>query len=192
MRVGFFRAAALFATMTAATSRTRADERPHRWALGIELGAFELPHADAGIPIGSTGHLPIALTLRWQINDYSAISGGLGIPLAVGASIWVGYELFRTLARDRRKIVALDLYSTPGLQLGFAGPNEGARASNAFIGFEYIYQGPVAFAFRFPVGVRLRWMRDWFETYVEPSPALVVTPSVELLFGLVVGARVRF
>jgi hypothetical protein len=78
------------------------------------------------------------------------------------------------------------------LQLGFAGPDEAARRSNAFVGFAYAYQGPLAFAFRFPAGARLRWAHDWLETYLEPSPTLVVTPSVEMLFGLVVGARVRF
>jgi hypothetical protein len=183
---------ALIAAPLVAAPAFAADETARRWGVGIELGPLELPHADAGIPIGSTAHLPIAVTLRWQINGFSAVTGGLGIPQALGASISGGYEVFHRLARERRGIVALELYAAPGLQLGFAGPDEAARRSDAFVGFQYIYQGPLAFAFRFPVGARLCWLHDRFDTYVESSPALVVTPSVEVLFGLIVGAHVRF
>ena len=177
----------------------RADQaltaKRRRWGLSIQLAPFALPNGDAGIPIVGTAkdHLAPSLAVRWELFPWAAINVGAGIPTSsLGLSIWAGFESFLRLYAEKRGIVALDLYQVPGLQLGFAGPDYGAHRSDAFVGYEYIYQGPVAFALRLPAGVRLRWLEGRVDTYLEAVPMVTFTPSVQLLFGLTVGARYNF
>ena len=65
------------------------------------------------------------------------------------------------------------------------------RRSDAYVGFQYFYQGSLALGARFAMGARLVLVRR-YELYLEADPILDVTPTVERLFTLVGGARVRF
>jgi hypothetical protein len=117
---------------------------------------------------------------------------GLGAPhVGLGLGLWAGYELFHRFAADRRGIAEFELYATPGLQLGFAGPDWAARHGNDWVGFEYNYQGPLAFAMRLPAGARLV-IGNRLDIYLEAVPIVTFTPAVETLFTLVAGARIRF
>jgi hypothetical protein len=171
----------------------------HRWrrySLGLQLGVANTPGGHVGIPAppyASYGpHVPFALTFRAELNRWSAINAGLGVAhVGLGLTLWGGYELYRRLATDRRGIVGFELYSVPGLQLGFAGADWAARHGNDWVGFEYTYQGPLAFAMRLAMGARLVFI-DRFDAYLEAVPIVTFTPSVEPLFTLVAGARIRF
>jgi hypothetical protein len=157
------------------------------------MSPFVSPHSDLGIPLGSTGHLPLALTLRWEQGRHGALCLGLGAPASpVGASLWVGYEVFTTVASLRRGLFELDLYATPGLQAGFAGPEYFERHSNAFVGFAYIYSGPGAFATRLPLGARLRLYRRLLDVYGEATTTVALAPAVEVMVGVTAGVRVNF
>jgi hypothetical protein len=166
-----------------------------RWGVSLQLTPFSLPKGDAGIPIQGTAkeHLAPSIGFRWELTPWAALNVGAGLPASsLGLSVWAGFESFLRLYAEKHGIVALDLYQVPGLQLGFAGPTYGSRHSDAFVGFEYIYQGPVAFALRLPAGVRLRWLEGRVDTYLEAVPILTFTPSVDLHFGLTVGVRYNF
>jgi hypothetical protein len=167
----------------------------HRFGLGLQLSPASLPHGSAGIPVSGTAgdHVAVGITFRWQLLRWAALDFGAGLPLAaLGLSAWAGFEPHWTLYEEPRGLIGIDLYAAPGLQLGFAGADYGARHSDAYVGFAYIYQGPVAFALRTPVGLRLRWWRSRFDTYAEALPIITFTPSVETLFGVAVGVRVNF
>jgi hypothetical protein len=181
---------------TASVSARAQRPRWRRYSLGIQFGVANTPGGHIGIPIApyrSFGpHLPFALTFRWEANRWSALDVGIGVAhVGLGLSLWSGYELFHRFAADRRGIAAFELYAVPGLQLGFAGSDWAARHGNDWVGFEYEYQGPVAFALRLAAGARLLLV-DRVEVYVEPVPIVTFTPAVETLFTLVAGARVRF
>jgi hypothetical protein len=187
--------ALLVALLLVATAAHAGEGGGPRFGLGIQLVPAGSPHGTVGIPIAGTTneHLPVGLTFRWVRWRWAALHAGIGIPVApLGLALWAGFEPFWTVVRDSREIVALELYAAPALQLGFAGPDEGARRSDAFIGLAYIYQGPLAFALRTPVGVRLRWWHARFDTYAEALPVITFTPSVTPIFGVAVGARVNF
>lgn len=86
---------------------------------------------------------------------------------------------------------ALEVYEDAGPTLGFVGPDYYARHEDVFVAYRYTVGGPLAFGLRFPVGLRVRWLRGAFDTYVEPAPLLLFTPSLETLFELAVGVRLR-
>jgi hypothetical protein len=172
--------------------------RPHwrRYSLGIQFGVANTPGGHIGIPVApyrSFGpHLPFALTFRWEANRWSALDVGFGVAhVGLGLTVWSGYEFYRRLVTDKRGIVGLEVYGTPGLQLGFAGPDWAARHGNDWVGFDYAYQGPLAFAMRLATGIRLIFV-DRADAYLEAVPIVTFTPSVEPLFTLVAGVRVRF
>lgn len=170
--------------------------RWHRYSLGLQFGVADTPGGHTGIPIApyrSYGpHLPFALTFRWEANRWSALDVGFGVAhVGLGLSVWAGYELFHRFAADRRGIVAFELYVSPGLQLGFAGGDWAARHGNDWVGFEYDYQGPVAFALRLAPGARLV-LANRLDLYLEAVPIVTFTPAVESLFTLVAGVRIRF
>jgi hypothetical protein len=179
--------------LVATAARAGADEP--RFGLGLQLSPASLPHGSAGIPVAGSAddHVALALTFRWRLLRWAALDAGIGLPLpTLGLSLWAGFAPSWTLWRERRGVVAVELYAAPGLQLGFAGPDWQARRSDAYAGFAYIYQGPLAFALRTPVGVNVRWWRGRFDTYAEALTILTLTPSVEALVGATVGARVSF
>lgn len=166
-----------------------------RWGLGLSLGALNLPGGHVGAPLPGGTRLPLALTLRWQLDGRSALSlgAGAGAPhSSLGLSAWAGYETFVSLLTDRRRLVSLELYQASGVQLGFAGPDLAARRTSTFVGFGYIYQGPLAFGLRLPAGLRLRLVRGRLDVTLESVSILTFTPAVEAFFGLSVGARVYF
>jgi hypothetical protein len=137
-------------------------------------------------------HVPFGLIFRWEANRWSALNVGFGVAhVGLGLSLWAGYELFHRFASDRRGIVGFELYGVPGLQLGFAGPDYAARHGNDWVGFEQIYQGQLALAMRFAAGARLVFVNR-YDLFLEAVPIVTLTPSVETLFTLVGGARVRF
>lgn len=185
---------------TSASPPTSASVRPPasapaapRWGLGLSLGALNLPGGHVGVPLPGGTRLPLALTLRRQIDGRSALSLGVGAPhSSLGLSAWAGYETFVSLLADRRRLVALELHQAGGVQLGFAGPDFAARHTETFVGFGYIYQGPLAFGLRLPAGLRLRLVRGRFDVTLESVSILTFTPAVEAFFGLSAGARVYF
>jgi hypothetical protein len=195
--------AALSITVSARSETTSTIIRPanpraqwRRYSLGLQLGVANAPGGHVGIPappVASYGpHIPFAFVFRAELNHWSAINAGFGVVhVGLGLSLWSSYELYKRLAADKRNIVALDLYSAPGLQLGFAGPDWAARHGNDWVGFEYVYQGPIAFAMRLSTGVRLVFINR-IDAYLEATPILTFTPSVEPLFALAAGARIRF
>ena len=63
-------------------------------------------------------------------------------------------------------------------------PSEGHHSAMA--------AGPVAFAVRLPIGLRLSWAHDRFDTFVEGADLVVLTPSVEDLFELAAGVRIHW
>jgi hypothetical protein len=177
-------------------TQVRSLRRWRRYSLGIQFGAANTPGGHAGIPVApykSYGaHLATALTFRWEMNRWSAFDVGVGIPhVGLGLGLFSSYELYHRFATDRRDLVGLELYAAPGWQLAFAGPDWAARHGNDWVGFDYFYQGPLAFGVRFAAGARLVFV-ERVEAYVEAVPIVDFTPSVEPLFTLVAGARVRF
>lgn len=174
-----------------ACSAAQADDRP--WAIGAQLGAFDSPIGHLGAPVQGTlvgYHLPVALSARYELSDAMAIDAGFGIAQSgMGPAIWAGHELYRRITDGR---VPLDIYESAGLQLGFAGPDYYARRDGEFVGLGYAFAGPLAFAVRLPAGVRARWAHDRVDTYVEVLNVVALTPSVEYLFELTVGARYHF
>jgi hypothetical protein len=172
-----------------------ADEGIRRWSLGIQAGLLDLPHGHVGAPLQrdmSGLHMPLALVARWRMNDRMAIGAGLGIPQSgQGVSFWLSHELFARLATSPRGIVGLDVFEDAGLQLGFAGPDYFARHEDEFVGYGYVYSGPLAFGLRLPVGLRAVWLDGAFDTYVESVPLWMLTTKVEALFDLAFGIRVR-
>jgi hypothetical protein len=181
---------------TSSVSTTVKVPRWRRFSLGLQLGVANTPGGHLGIPVApytSYGpHLPVAITFRWEANRWSALNVGVGAPqVGLGLSLWSGYEFFHRFAEDRRGIVGFELYATPGLQLGFAGADWAARHGNEWVGFEYDYQGPVAFAMRLPAGARLVFANR-LDVFLEAVPILTFTPAVEPLFTLVAGARIRW
>jgi len=170
------------------------SQRPtRRWGVGLELAPFVSPKPHAGIPLGAGDHLPVALTLRWEFTRNTAVSGGFGAPGSdSGLAAWAGYELFTTVASIRTGLIEVDLYATPGLQLGFAGPGYYARHDNVFVGWDYEHAGPIEFATRLPLGLRLRWLHRRFDTYAEVTGTLAVSPSVDVLTGMSTGVRLNF
>lgn len=165
--------------------------RALRWGLGLELSPFTSPAAHTGIP-AETLRLPVALSLRRELGRHTALSLGIGGPAAaLGLSGWAGLEVYATVASFRGRL-DLELYATPGVLLGAAGPDFIARHSDAFPGFAYIYSGPVTLATRLPLGVRLRFFHHRLDAYAEATGTLAFTPAVELLSGLTTGLRVNF
>lgn len=179
--------------------RAHADggEPPRRrWGVGLQVAPFGTPAGHIGIPLSRAAgreHAAVEITLRWEASRHLALTGAVGLPhSSMGLGIRAGCELFARVFADRREIVSIELYHDPGLQLGFAGPDYTARHSHVFAGYPYAAEGPLAFALRVPAGLRLRWARGAFDTYVEEVPILAFTPSFEPFFEVGAGVRVRF
>jgi hypothetical protein len=172
------------------------DIQGKRWAVGLQASPTDAPRGHLGIPIAGTEdgfHLAAALVSRYQLSDALALNAGAGLPSsAMGPSVWGGFEVFARVVADRRRVVALELYEDSGLQLGFAGPDYYARRDNDFPGYGYAFGGDVSFAVRLPVGARLCWIQNRFDTFVEGTSIVALTPAVETFFDVAVGARVHF
>jgi hypothetical protein len=185
------------ATSEGATHAARATPTGtvHPWAIGFELHVLALPAGHIGIPLAgdeSGYHLAAALALRYQLDDDSAIDVGLGLPTSsAGIAVWAGYERLAPLFVDGEN-VRLEFFVTPGLQLGFAGPDYFARQRDVFVGYGYVYAGPVELALRFPSGLRVSLARSSFDVTASAVPQLLLTPSVELLFTMTLGLLARF
>ena len=186
---------ALSAT-TEVTATVPDDFDGRRWSLGLQIGAYDLPSGHLGIPVAGTQdglHLASAIVGRYQLSAFTAVDVGFGLPTSsMGPAFWAGFEPFARLWADSRRIFAVEAYLAPGLQLGFAGPDYYARHSNVFVGYDYAFGGPAAFALRLPIGVRFCWVQNRFDTYLEGNTLVVFTPSVESLFELSIGARVHW
>ena len=78
------------------------------------------------------------------------------------------------------------------MQLGYAGPDYYARHGNDFVGYRYAVAGPLAFAFRLPTGICLRWAGGNLDSYAEAVPIIALTPSTEMLYDVSFGTRFRF
>jgi hypothetical protein len=181
---------------TEVTATAPGDFDGRRWALGLQVGAYDSPSGHLGIPLAGTmdgAHLAAAIVGRYQFNRFIAVDLGFGLPTSsMGPALWAEFEPFVRLWADSRRIFALEVYLAPGLQLGFAGPDYYARRSNVFVGYDYAFGGSAAFALRLPVGVRFCWVQNLFDTYLEGNTLLAFTPSVESLFELSIGARVHW
>jgi len=191
------RCLALAAVLGSTSARAQTDDlQGKRWALGVQLSPYDSPAGHLGAPLAGSEdgfHLALALVGRYQLGDWSAIDVGMGLPSsAMGPAAWASFEVFGRLIADRQRILAVELYADPGLQLGFAGPDYYARRDNGFPGYAYAFGGGVTLAIRLPVGLRLCWIRNRFDTFVEGTSIVALTPSVETLFDLAVGARVHF
>lgn len=192
----FLVAAALVHRASATEPPPAPEPARHRWGVGLQLGPLASPTGHIGIPLGAdqgSPHMAAEITIRYEALDHLAITGAIGVPHpALGNAARLGCELFARVIADPSRIVALEVYLDPGLQLGFAGPDYFARNSDVFVGHLYAVQGPLAFGVRYPAGLRLSWADGRFDTYVEEIPTLVLTPQVETFLQLGVGARARF
>lgn len=164
-----------------------------RWGVGVQIAPLSTPRGHIGIPWFGESRMPLEIVARWQPTHRFALNAGLGLPHAsLGSTFWVGGELFTRVAEAPHGLVALELYQSLALQLGFAGPDYYARHDGDFVGYSYVNQGAGTLALRLPAGVRLRWANGWLDTYAEGSPTVTLTPDFESLFALTVGVRVRF
>jgi hypothetical protein len=109
-------------------------------------------------------------------------------------TVWGGgeFELFGRLWADPKQVAAIELYGAPGLQLGFAGPDYYARRSDVWVGYGYAFGGSAAFVLRLPLGLRICWVQNLFDTFVQGTELLAFTPSVESLFELSIGVRIHW
>jgi len=175
--------------------RQQPERGLQRWAIGLQAGPLDLPRGHLGVPFTRAlegYHLAMGLVGRWQTSERTALNAGVGLPQGgLGLSLWVGHELFARLARDQRAIAALEIYEDAGFSVGFAGPDYYARHEGVFVGYRYAVGGPLAFGVRLPLGVRVKWLRGAFDTYVESAPLVMLAPAVEPLFELALGFRVR-
>jgi hypothetical protein len=183
--------------MTARIAEAQSEDALERhWSLGLQVGPLDRPAGHLGIPLTTYEdgrHLAAAFVGRYQLDQRFALNAGFGVPTsAMGPAVWAGFELFARLATSARGVFAFELYEDAGLQLSFAGPDYYARRDNDFVGYGYAYGGPLAFAVRLPVGVRLCWFRNRLDTFLEGVEMLALTPSVESLFELSVGIRVHW
>ncbi len=170
------------------------DDR--HWGVGFQLGWLGVPKGHLGAFIGGAANgyaITPELVARWQWSRMTAINAGFGIPHAgMGVSGWLGSEVFAHLLVNDTHTLALDVTFDPGLQLGYAGPDYEARRSDDFVGYSYAVAGPTAFAARLPTGIRLCWAGGYLDSYLEGAPIIAFTPSVEALFQIDFGTRVRF
>jgi hypothetical protein len=181
----------------APTAPQRAADLGRRLAIGMQFGALDRPAGHLGIPLDGDGkmgaHLSFAFVGRYQLDERTALAAGFGLPTgAMGFAIWSGYEVALPVAHRGPGIAAIEVYEASGLQFGFAGPDYFARHDNEYVGFGYGYNPPFAFGVRLPVGLRIRWRGDRFDTHIEGTEILVLAPSVESNFELAVGASLHF
>lgn len=171
------------------------DSALERWSLGLQVGPLDVPRGHLGIPSDGTMegyHLAAGIVARWRWSEHMALNAGIGLPHSgLGATAWLGQELFARVAQDRRGIARLELYEDAGFSAGFAGPDYYARHEDVFVGYRYAVGGPLALGLRVPAGLRVSWLRGSFDTYLEPTLQLMLTPSVEPLFELAIGIRKR-
>lgn len=174
--------------------RARADDN-QRFGLGLSIAPIADPNLHLGIPEGPDAgdpHMPVTVIFQWRVNGFFALDASLGVPAATGLAVTLGAEFYRSLFVDNGRVVSIEVYEAPGILFDFAGPDWYARNENAFVGYNYVTQGLLMLAFQFPAGLRLRWLRIPLDTYLEAQPSIAVSPSVEQLFAVAVGFRVRF
>ncbi|HEY4220382.1 MAG TPA: hypothetical protein VGO62_03550 [Myxococcota bacterium] len=164
---------------------------PAAGPLSLGLGVGAPGDGASGIPIDALGawHLGFAVLARYSLDDNLAIRAGFGIPVAGdGVSAWGDLELRTDL--DLAGAVVIAPYVAPGVQLGFTGPGYYARHSHVFVGYDYIYSGPLTPALRAPLGVSVRARSlAWLDVFLEVTPQLGILPSPDLALGGMVGVR---
>lgn len=149
-----------------------------RVGLGLELG----------FPFGYRAPPPVALSARVRLTPDDALVLAAGAPTpSLGLGLAVGYDRQVPLTFVHP---AWAVYFGAGAQIGFLGPAYYARHYNALVGYDYIFEGPVAAVVRLPVGLRVQWGR--VETFAEGHVSWLVTPKREALPGVDLGARVYF
>jgi len=188
-------AAALVAVPSLHAANVRAQAADgKRWAVGLEAAWLGVPHGHLGLaPSLATSAVSPQLVARYRLLSFAALDAGFGLPhSAMGLSGSAAFEVFATVAANRSRTLALELYQKSGLQLGYAGPDYFARHDNEFVGYGYATAGPLAFALRFPIGVNWRWAGGVLDTYTEVVPIIALTPTTEVLYTLATGVRVRF
>jgi len=170
----------LVAALLLAPDAVRADPLE----LGLQLG---LPGHGSGVPLMAGEQFAFGVTGRLALAPYRwarpAIDLTLGTPLAgAGLSLWGGLELRRTI------LPRLSAYTMAGLRAGFAGPLYYARHSDVFVGFAYIYSGPLTLGPHVPLGVAMTFGR--VNAYVEVFTEVPLLPTPQWLFGGAAGVRV--
>jgi hypothetical protein len=166
------------------------DSVPPRLGIGVAVG---LPGDGSGIPIASDGssHLPTTLLGRWRFDDHLGLSFGFGTPIAgEGFSGWLGADLSWPLYASPAGALNWRVYVSPGAQLGFVGDGYYATHSHVFVGWEYIYSGPVTPSLRLPVGTAVVFLRGRLELFVEALGVLSFLPTPNGTLGGALGARV--
>jgi hypothetical protein len=164
----------------------------HRLGLGLAVGT---PGGGSGIPVELMGgpagmHLGAALTGRYRLGPSLAIDAGLGTPVAGdGARIWGGVELAHTLVASAGGGVRWWIYAAPGAELGFVGPGYYARHEQVFVGWEYIYSGPLTAGLRLPVGTAVTLLHERMDVFGEALPVLGFWPGPDLVVAGQFGVR---
>lgn len=170
-----------------------ADDAPREhFGIGLFVG---VPGDGSGIPIDAAGagHLPIGLLGQYCFHEHLAAAFGFGIPVAgEGATVWLGAELSVRILASANNAVAWRVYATPGVQLGFVGPGYFATHSHVFVGWGYIYSGPLAPGLRLPLGTAVALADGRFEMFAEFLPVLLLSPTAHLDLGGAFGFRYYF
>lgn len=183
---------ALATTASADVPADNAAADPHDWGIGLMVSVLSHPGGHLGIPLPDGTALATTLYAHYQLRPRWLVTAGLGTPSGLGAAIWIGVEPTLRLWASDNKSTTLELYVNPAAQLGFAGPDYYANHDNEFVGYAYSYSGPLTVAVRLPIGVRLRWLHDRFETSVELLEMPCFTPTIENIVAAQLGAGVRF
>jgi hypothetical protein len=152
--------------------------------LGLQLG---LPGHGSGVPLMAGEQFAFGVTARVGLAPATwadrAIDVSIGTPIAgAGVSLWGGLELRRSITPR------LAAYTIAGVRAGFAGPLYYARHSGVFVGFAYIYSGPLTIGPHVPLGLATTFGR--VNAYVEAFAEVPLLPSPQLMFGGAAGVRV--
>ncbi|MEI9939227.1 MAG: hypothetical protein WDO69_18560 [Pseudomonadota bacterium] len=192
--VNFYRLLVSASLLCLACEARAAEPDERRWGVGIELTALSLPRGHLGSAPNATEYAVTPMVVgRFQVLKAVAVAAGFGLPHpSMGLGGWVAGEINAPVLANAHKTLALSLFQQTGLQLGYAGPDYFARHGDDFVGYQYAVAGPLAFAFRLPTGVCLRWAGGYIDSYVQTVPIIALTPSSELFYDVSVGTRARF